>query len=163
MTAKPVTASQHTLLTKLFIQVWGQDNADEARLEWTESFPHGPTAADASAKIDALIAFAKTITTPTPDGIHHINNTVYRVRHSKAGHQYAERLLTQIEREEAGEGTVWVYEGRKPLAQLDASTVLAPTKARAYGKAYGLCARCGVVLKQIDDMETGTHSGCKKA
>lgn len=163
----PATPKQLAYIQTLMTKVYGE-NVDEAFCVFIETEPDTKAA---SAKIDSLrgildgkVIGPKTSTpsTPThsvPNGIHYAHGIVYRVRESKAGHQYAERLLTQIEREE-NEGKAWLYEGRKPLAGLSADTILTFQQAKAYGKAYGICADCGKLLSNPDSVEAGIGPVC---
>lgn len=163
LTTNPATDSQMSYIASLMDKVYG-DNAPEAYLALVES---EITRKQASEKIDALRAMLYSTpaqpkpTVTVPDGIHYTDGTVYRIRTSKSGNQYAERLLTQIERE-ANEGKAWVYEGRKPLAGLSSDTVLTFQQAKAYGKMYGICADCGKLLTNPDSVEAGIGPVCIK-
>lgn len=165
----PATPKQLAYIKTLMHKVYGQ-NADEAFLVFIEREPDVKTA---SAKIDSFRSFldSKTetpkVSTPTgtvPNGIHMIDGFIIRIRTSKSGNQYAERLLTQIEREEAkkqtGEDTMWLYEGRKGMKGASAATLLTLEQAKAYGKAYGVCAKCGALLSDPDSVEAGIGPVC---
>jgi hypothetical protein len=162
-TATKMTDKQAAFLKTLFSKVYGE-NAPEALLAWLEAHDCTPTAKQASAQITALLNTKTTAasTVTIPDGIHFTDGSVYRVRHAKtSGKQYAERLLTQIEREE-NDGKQWLYEASKPLVSLSADTLLTLAQARAFGHAYGVCAVCGRLLEDPDSVEAGIGPVCAK-
>jgi hypothetical protein len=165
-TAVGPTEAQWSYIQSLMEAVYGKDMAPEAMEAFMES---EPTKADASAKITALKEAKSAKAAPTskgattsaiPNGVHMIDGYIIRIRTSKSGNQYGERLLTQIEQEE--HGTEWSYEGRKALKGASAATVLTLAQAKAFGVAYGVCAVCGARLKDIDSIEAGIGPVCAK-
>lgn len=163
--AKPMSDKQAAFLRTLYAQAFGE-NGPEAMLAWEEAFPHGPSAAHASTRITEMLTLVKKApkaAVPTgeiPDGLHMVNGVVIRVRHSKGGHQYGERLLTDAER--VVEGTTWLYEGRKALKGASTATLLTLEQAKAYGKSYGVCAACGALLEDPVSVEAGIGPVCAK-
>jgi hypothetical protein len=159
----PMTEKQTAFLNRLFTEVYGTDNAAEAKLVWVEKFDHfPPSTVEASAQIDALLQMAK-IAKPAdtiPDGIHVADGLVYRVRHAKStGNQYAERLLREEERPN-NDDKPWLYVGRAPLHTLSADTLLTLDQARVHGKAYGACVKCGALLEDPVSVEAGIGPVC---
>ena len=157
--ASPATAKQIAFISTLMDKAYGE-NAPEAYALWAET---ESTSKEASAEIERLLAVINAkpkATNVIPNGVHMINGFVIRIRTSKTGNQYGERLLTQIEQEE--HGCEWLYEGRKALKGASADTLLTLAQAKAYGAAYGVCAVCGARLKDIDSIEAGIGPVCAK-
>lgn len=166
-TAKPASDKQIAYIKSLMAQAFGE-NADEAFMAFQQS---EPTSAQASKQIEALLASTpkiakgidtKTPTATVPNGIHYIDQRVYRIRESKSsGQQYAERLLTVAERAE-NDGKPWLYEGRKPLYKASEATLLTLEQAKVFGKGYGICAVCGALLEDPESVEAGIGPVCAK-
>lgn len=147
---------QIAFIRSLMVQV-GVPQAEADAADFT-----GVDVKTASATIDALMdtkkkqAAARPASAEAPEGIHYFDGRVFKVQvaHHGSGKIYAKSLNPNN-----GE---WVYEGRSPLRNLSASTLMTVEQAAEFGHLYGICARCGAVLTDEGSISRGMGPYCAK-
>jgi len=153
-TEPPPSPKQQQFITDLAAEVHG-DDADTylARLtadgRWTRQH--------ASTVIEELLDARSRMTRPettVPEGLHHTDGQIYRVKRSAAsGNLYTTALNPKTGK--------WDYTGRKPLAHLDEGTTLTVEAARAWGVNYGICCVCGRTLTDPTSVNRGIGPICE--
>lgn len=84
---------------------------------------------------------------------------IFKVYHTKNGHQVAKRLF----KSEIGESTYeFVYEGKRPLRSLTAEMRMTLEEARAFGAIYGVCCCCSRTLTDELSIYLGIGPVCGK-
>lgn len=116
-----------------------------------------PTKALASAAIDRLMAMPAAKVAPAkaevPEGLHLLDGQAYKVKISKAGRPYAEKLV----------GHSWSYDAaraERAIAKLSADTVATLEEAAKYGRLTGTCACCARELTNPDSIARGVGPWC---
>ena len=163
-TFKPATAKQIDFAITLFAKFYGKELGE---VEFIRALGSNPSSSQVSKQIDLLKGLLATksaqATHSVPVGIHTAGQVVYRVRENQAGtSRYAERLTTAHEREIDPTLGKWVYEGRKPLAQLSDTTLITLADAQTLGLGYGVCCMCGALLEDPFSVANGIGPVCAK-
>lgn len=118
------------------------------------------TFAEARNVIDLLIP-APIIDRDPPEGIHFLNNTVYKVQvaHQGSGRKYAKRLIVSRDDDEKDQ---WAYQGRsEAFHSLSESTLMTLEQAKEFGRLYGMCCVCGATLTDETSIERGIGPVCE--
>lgn len=116
------------------------------------------TFAEARNVIDLLMA-APIIDRDPPEGIHLVDDTVYKVQvaHQGSGRKYAKQLMVSAEEKDR-----WEYVGRnQTFHSLSESTLMNLEQAKAFGKLYGMCCVCGATLTDETSIERGIGPICE--
>ena len=83
-------------------------------------------------------------------------NVIFKVYHTQRGFQVAKRLCA--DGNEDGTSTVWFeYEGKRPLARLNASMRMSYEEMKQFGAVYGSCCICSRTL--TDEMSVALGIG----
>jgi hypothetical protein len=117
--------------------------------EFVDSLPTRQLVSDTISRLRDLPNFAGG---EIPEGFHTANDRIYKVQRSGNGNLYAKMLDVETGRFE--------YVGRTPFALLSVETVLTIEKAKAFGKLYGVCCRCGATLTDETSIENGIGPIC---
>lgn len=101
---------------------------------------------------------------------HPATGIIYKVYHTRTGHQVAKRLVVVdaepgkgIEPNDGLGGHITVrfdYEGKKPLRLLKPERRLTPEEAAEFGKLYGSCCICGRLLTNELSIALGIGPVC---
>jgi hypothetical protein len=159
-TSKPASEKQIAFLKTL---------AAERPSAASDLKPEGMTLSEASMWISYLKTLPREVFTgpkashakATEVGIYFdpAAKTVYRVRPSKStGNLYAERLRPA--RTEGQKGTFEYVAGL--LYKVDPAWLLTLEEARAVGREFGFCVRCGALLENPKSVEAGLGTYCIK-
>jgi uncharacterized protein DUF6011 len=93
-----------------------------------------------------------------PEGVHLVDETVYRVvRGRQSGRLYAKRLVP-VEHGKAD----WEYEGRRPFRKLSEATLIGDEEAREFGARFGVCCVCAKTLTAGLSVDLGIGPVCGK-
>lgn len=114
---------------------------------------------EARTIIDVLLQLPVVDRDP-PEGIHFINDTVYKVQvaHQGSGKKYAKKLI--VGSEQGADG--WLYVGRdKTFHQLSDDTLMTLEQAKKFGRLYGMCCVCGATLTDETSIERGIGPICE--
>lgn len=158
-TTKPASEKQMAFIYSL-LRTLDSDNAPEAMLAFEETEPSTKSASEYIDTLKSSVAAAKASKpvveqAEIPEGLHYIDQRVYRIRKSKSsGRLYAELLDTHARE--------FQYVGVKPLANASAETLMTLEEAKVFGKAFGFCVRCCALLEDPASVELGVGPVCAK-
>lgn len=117
-----------------------------ALIGWLHTLPK--KSGEAMVKIPGINVSvpAKAETKELEDGMYRDSaNVIFKVYHTQRGFQVAKRLCA--DGNEDGTSTVWFeYEGKRPLARLNASMRMSYEEMKQFGAVYGSCCVCSKTL-----------------
>ena len=111
-----------------------------ALIDSLRALPYAPRAPRAGAPASDLV-----------EGIYFANNEVYKVKRSRAGRHYAEKLV----------GSSWSYDPTH-VRGLTLANRITPEQASEFGIRTGVCAICGIPLTNLDSLERGIGPVCAR-